>query len=245
MELFESAAVHRGVSGTRGWVVAPIRGLDAPVPQGRYILVAEDLTPADTAALDLALVAGFCTASGGPTSHTVQVAHGLGIPAVVAASAGILALPPGTVCALDGDGGLLYAGLARADLHAAIRRGHEQAEQNRLRHQAALAGGPTPGGVTLSTTLVKPAQAAELAGSAASGIGLLATELLFLGREHEITDEDAHYLRRPDELLIAQLRALYRAAAAGARLRIMFPMVTTVEEFTRAAVLAQGIRGEM
>lgn len=294
MELFENAAVHRGVSGTRGWVVAPVRGLNDPSPQGRYILVAEDLTPADTAALDLSLVAGFCTASGGPTSHTVQVAHGLGIPAVVAAGAGILALPSGTVCALDGDGGLLHTGLAGPDLQAAIGREDEQAERNRLRHQAALAGGPEPGGVTLSTTFVKPAQAAELAGSAASGIGLLATELLFLGCEHEITDEDAHYqayrslaeaagdaeitvrtldiggdkpvpalnlphednsflgvrglrlaLRRPADLLIPQLRALYRAAADGARLRIMFPMVTTVEEFTRAAALAKGIREEL
>ncbi|MGW6574940.1 putative PEP-binding protein [Streptomyces sp. NPDC054945] len=290
-QLFENAATHRGVSGTRGWVVAPLRGLNDPAPQSRYILVADDLTPADTAALDLDLVAGFCTARGGPTSHTVQVAHGLGIPAVVAAGAAVLDLLSGTMCVLDGDAGLLHAGLDGPDLHRAIAREDEQAERARVRHEAALAAGPAPGGVVLSTTFVKPAQAAELTRSAAAGIGLLATELLFLGREHEITDEDAHYrayldlaravrgaeitvrtldiggdkpvpalnlpqednsflgvrgirlaLRRPDDLLIPQLRALYRAAADGARLRVMFPMVTTVEEFIQVAALAEDVR---
>ncbi|WP_371793031.1 PEP-utilizing enzyme [Streptomyces sp. NBC_01471] len=290
-ELFENAATHRGVPGTRGWAVAPVRGLNDPAPQSRYILVAADLTPADTARLDPAFVAGFCTASGGPTSHTVQVAHGLGIPAVVAADAGILTLATGTVCALDGGGGLLHAGLKGPDLHRAIAREDAQVERDRLRREAALAAGPAPGGIVLSTMLVKPAQAVELARSAARGIGLLATELLFLGREHEITDESAHYrayldlsraargaqitvrtldiggdkpfpalnlpkednsflgvrgirlaLRRPDDLLIPQLRAIYRAAADGAQLRVMFPMVTTIEEFTQAAAIAEDVR---
>lgn len=294
MRPFANGETHRGVPGTRGWAVAPVRHLGDPAPQGRYILVAQDLTPADTAALDLALVAGFCTADGGPTSHTVQVAHGLGIPAVVAAGTGILTLRPGTLCALDGDGGLLHAGLDGQDLHAATAREREQDERDRLRREAALAAGPAPGGVTLSTTFVKPSQAAQLAQSAASGIGLLATELLFLGREADITDEAAHHrayhdlaqtvgeteitvrtldiggdkpvpalnlpkednsflgvrgirlaLRRPDDLLIPQLRALYRVAAGGGRLRIMFPMVTTVEEFTRAAEIAEDVRARI
>ncbi|WP_327389032.1 putative PEP-binding protein [Streptomyces sp. NBC_01207] len=292
--LFENAESHRGVPGTRGWVVAPLGRLGDPAPQGRYILVAQDLTPTDTAALDLALVAGFCTAEGGPTSHTVQVAHGLGIPAVVAAGTGILNLRPGTLCALDGDGGLLHAGLDGPDLQAATARERERGERDRLRREAALAAGPAPGGVTLSTTFVKPSQAEQLARSAASGIGLLATELLFLGREADITDEAAHHcayrdlartvgdaeitvrtldiggdkpvpalnlpkednsflgvrgirlaLRRPDDLLIPQLRALYRVAAGGGRLRIMFPMVTTVEEFTRAAEIAEDVRARI
>ncbi|MGW5929340.1 putative PEP-binding protein [Streptomyces anulatus] len=282
------------MSGTRGWVVAPVRHLGGETPQGRYILVAHDLTPSDTAALDLDLVAGFCTASGGPTSHTVQVAHGLGIPAVVATGTAILDLPPGTVCALDGDAGLLHAGLDGPDLYKAIAREDAHAERGRVRREAALAAGPTPGGVVLTTTLVKREQAASLTPSTAAGIGLLATELLFFGRENEITDEDAHYrayldwaravrgaeitvrtldiggdkpvpalnlpqednaflgvrgirlgLRRPDDLLIPQLRALYRAAADGARLRIMFPMVTTTAEFTQAAALADGIRRQL
>ncbi|MER6520017.1 putative PEP-binding protein [Streptomyces sp. NPDC001553] len=291
---FENVTTHRGVSGSRGWVVAPIHALDDPAPQDRYVLVADDLTPADTAGLDLALVAGFCTAGGGPTSHTVQVAHNLGIPAVVAAGPMVLTVVSGTMCALDGDAGLLHAGLHGGDLRSAKDREGEHAQRDRLRRARALAVGPVAGGVTLSTTFVKPAQVAEFAHSAASGIGLLATELLFLGREGEITDEDAHFraytelaravgeaeitvrtldiggdkpvpalklpqednsflgvrglrlaLGRPQDLLIPQLRALYRAAACGARLRIMFPMVTTVEEFTRAATIAENIRNQL
>ena len=55
------------------------------MPAQPVILLAEDLTPSDTAGLDPALVLGFCTAGGGPTSHSAIIARALGIPAVVGA----------------------------------------------------------------------------------------------------------------------------------------------------------------
>ncbi|MGB9794189.1 MULTISPECIES: phosphoenolpyruvate-utilizing N-terminal domain-containing protein [Caldisericum] len=51
------------------------------------ILVAEDLTPSDTATLDRKNVLGFITEKGGPTSHTAILAEALGIPAVVGVKA--------------------------------------------------------------------------------------------------------------------------------------------------------------
>ncbi len=47
------------------------------------IIVAEDLTPSQTAGLDRSRVVGFCTALGGPTAHTAILARSMGIPAVV------------------------------------------------------------------------------------------------------------------------------------------------------------------
>ena len=52
------------------------------------ILLADDLTPSDTAGIDPATVVGFATAGGGPTSHTAIIARALGIPALVGAGPG-------------------------------------------------------------------------------------------------------------------------------------------------------------
>ncbi|MFJ4700596.1 putative PEP-binding protein [Streptomyces sp. NPDC088768] len=285
----KSTVRHEGVGGTRGFTVAPVRQLGATVAhaQGPHILVARDLTPADTAALDLSEIAAFCTSEGGPTSHAVQVAFSLGIPTVVAAGEAILTIPDGQMCALDGDNGTLFARLDDSDLEAAL------AHQDKVRARGrASSPGNVP--VTLTGTIMRASQAADLRKAGAAGLGLLATELLFLGREHDLTDEDAHYtlyrtiahaigtapitlrtldiggdkavpalnlphednsflgvrglrlsLRRPD-LFVPQLRAAYRAARDdGANLRLMFPMVTRVEEFQEAARIARKIQEEL
>ena len=70
------------------------------------IVVAEDLAPAETAAMDPALVLGLVTQEGGRTSHTAILAAQRGIPAIVQA-AGVLNLAPGTRVALDADQGRL------------------------------------------------------------------------------------------------------------------------------------------
>ena len=65
------------------------------------VIVAEDLTPADTAALDLKYALALVVEKGGPTSHTAIVARGLGIPAIVGCS-GILELTEGRNILVDG-----------------------------------------------------------------------------------------------------------------------------------------------
>ncbi|MER7750814.1 putative PEP-binding protein [Kitasatospora sp. NPDC097643] len=281
---------HDGAAGTRGFAVAPARQLHGPQPEvdGPYILIAYDLTPADTSALDLTRIAAFCTAAGGPTSHAVQVAYSLGIPTTVAAGDSVLAVPDGAMCALDGDTGALYSGLSGSDLATATAHRDRRLTKPRARANA----GNAP--VILTGTITRASQAAELGEAGADGLGLLATELLFLGREQDLTDEEQHYrayreiaravdsapvtlrtldiggdkdmpalglprednpflgvrglrlsLRRPD-LFLPQLRAAYRAARDdGAQLRLMFPMVTRIEEFLQAAETARRVQEEM
>ncbi len=66
------------------------------LPDTPVILIADDLSPSDTARLDPALALGICTAAGGPTSHTAIIARSLGIPAVVGAGDSLLDLADGT-----------------------------------------------------------------------------------------------------------------------------------------------------
>src|SRR5919199_1754088 len=72
------------------------------------ILVADDLTPSQTAQLDPNKVLGICTVSGGATSHSGILARSLGIPAVVGVGAELLRLENGTLIALDGDTGQVW-----------------------------------------------------------------------------------------------------------------------------------------
>ena len=65
------------------------------LPDQPVILVAEDLTPSDTARLDPKFALGLCTAGGGPTSHTSIIARSLDIPAVVSAGDSVLDLADG------------------------------------------------------------------------------------------------------------------------------------------------------
>ncbi len=88
----------------RNRIVARLLGVPVPgVPESDepFVLIARDLAPADTALLDPALVLGFVTEEGGPTSHSAILARALGVPAVVALpEAGRIA--EGTVVAVDG-----------------------------------------------------------------------------------------------------------------------------------------------
>ncbi len=75
------------VLDVRARIVASLRGVPAPgIPTSEepFILVAEDLAPADTATLDPTIVIALVTAGGGPQSHTAIIARSLGLPAVVA-----------------------------------------------------------------------------------------------------------------------------------------------------------------
>ena len=75
---------------------------------GPVILVADDLTPSDTAGLDTARIVALATARGGPTSHTAILARTLGLPALVAAGDAVLDVSEGATAILDGAGGRLW-----------------------------------------------------------------------------------------------------------------------------------------
>ena len=85
------------------------------------ILIAEDLTPSDTAMLDPALTLGFATVSGGPTSHTAILARTLGIPAALACGPALMTVADGGEAVLDGNAGRLYVGVSARDRERALQ----------------------------------------------------------------------------------------------------------------------------
>ncbi|MBC6468835.1 phosphoenolpyruvate--protein phosphotransferase [Actinomadura alba] len=161
-----------------------------PDPGHPFILVADDLAPADTAGLDSTTVLALVTERGGPTSHTAIIARSLGLPAVVGCR-GILGRPDEELVTVDGATGEVHVGVGGDDVADALDRAA-------LRQDADGRGpGRTADGRPVDL-LVNIGSAADLAGvgpvevSGVAGVGLFRTEFLFLDREKEPTfDEQA------------------------------------------------------
>ena len=145
-----------------------------------FILVADDLAPADTVTLTPERVLALITIRGGPTSHTAILARSLGIPAVVAVvDAG--SLREGELLEVDGATGIIRRGIG-ADEAAATN----QSERERRAARAASRGpGRTADGhaVGLLLNIGDASGAAAVAKVDAEGVGLFRTEFLYLDRQ--------------------------------------------------------------
>jgi phosphotransferase system enzyme I (PtsI) len=175
-------------------VIAHLRGEPAPgvpSPGHPFVLVAEDLAPADTALLDLDpdspnRVLALVTTEGGPTSHTAILAREKGIVAVVGA-AGAAHLADGDTVIVDAAAGAVIPSPGEEQLADARRRAEERA--------AAEAAPVTPGAladgtpVPLLANLGSPKGAAEAIELGAEGVGLFRTEFLFLSATEAPTAE--------------------------------------------------------
>ncbi|MFI9630097.1 phosphoenolpyruvate--protein phosphotransferase [Streptomyces sp. NPDC052042] len=164
----------------RDRLVAHLLGVPMPgLPDGDepYVLVARDLAPADTVLLNPALVLGFVTEEGGPTSHSAILARAMGVPAIVALP-DAAHLAEGAVVAVDGSTGEVVVEPG-ADLRAAVA-------EAAARQQAALAMSTGPGAtrdghpVPLLANIGGPADVPAALAAGAEGVGLFRTEFLFL-----------------------------------------------------------------
>src|SRR5947208_8197143 len=163
------------------------------VPAGTVIL-AEELSPADTALIDPERVAGFAAVSGGAESHTAIVARALGLPAVLAvpdlldrARAGVTAVVDGIdgCVIIDPSAETIREYEARRDALARERRGLA-----RLRRLPAV----TRDGVeiTLEGNLELPIELQQAVANGAMGLGLVRSEFLYMNRD-DLPGEDEQY----------------------------------------------------
>lgn len=177
------------VLDVRSRIVAVLRGVPAPeIPDSAepFILVAEDLAPADTATLDPTKVMALVTAGGGPQSHTAIIARSLGLPAVVAA-AGVLGIADGAVVFVDGSAGTVSTEPADTE-HAAVAVWKEKASLlDVFDGVGQLADGTL---IPLLANVGGAKDAQEAAAANAQGVGLLRTEFCFLGNSTEPSHED-------------------------------------------------------
>jgi phosphoenolpyruvate-protein phosphotransferase (PTS system enzyme I) len=258
------------------------------------IVVADDLTPSDTASLDPALTLGFITAQGGLTSHSAILARTLGLPAIVGMGSDLLEnVADGVSLVMDGDTGemILEPGpetIAQYKKIQAQRESELLVLKNAAEKQAVTANGRH---VEVAANIGEVSSARTAMEHGAEGIGLLRTEFLYLedtqppGEEKQYRiyreifevmsgrpvivrtldiggDKPPSYLPFPEEmnpflgwrairicldepeLFKTQIRAILRAAV-GHHARIMFPMISDLDELRRAREIVETVKRDL
>jgi phosphocarrier protein FPr len=156
------------------------------------ILIAEDLTPSDTATLDRNQVVGFATVRGGATSHVAILARSLDIPAIAGIEPAALEIPNGTPLILNGGKGSLRQN-PPADEVERIRQQqarHEARRREEIAH--ALEPAVTTDGkrIEVLANIGGIKDAGEVTRSGADGVGLLRSEFLFMDRATAPSEEE-------------------------------------------------------
>jgi phosphotransferase system enzyme I (PtsI) len=158
------------------------------------VVIAEDITPADTALMDPQVIGGFATAVGGTESHTAIMARSLGLPAVLGLADFVAQVRTGDLVIVDGSAGRVVVRPKPATLADYERRRGEFARATRqlagMRRLPAVTRDGTA--VTLLANLELPREAEAAVAAGAEGVGLLRTEFLFMNRP-DLPDEEEQY----------------------------------------------------
>ncbi|TKI03212.1 phosphoenolpyruvate-protein phosphotransferase PtsI [Martelella alba] len=252
--------------------------IDLSAISEEVILVAGDLTPSETAQLNLDKVLGIVTDLGGRTSHTSIMARSLELPAIVGTGNVTQQVANGTFIILDAVNNRVYIDPTPEQIEEikALQSQYvaEKTELAKLKDLPAITLDGHQVEVCANIGTVRDVAGAERNG--AEGVGLYRTEFLFMDRDSLPSEEeqfqaykavaeslstgsiivrtmdiggdkDLPYMNLPKEdnpflgwrairivldrkeMLHAQLRAILRASAFG-KLRIMYPMIISVEE---------------
>ena len=165
------------------------------IPDGS-VLVAEELSPADTALIDPKKIAGFITEQGGAESHTAIMARSMNLPAVLGVHNLLASIKPGQLVVVDGEVGKIILNPSITTLTEYERKTEARRrlirQLARLRSLPALTQDGTRVTMQANIELVRDIEGALDAG--AEGIGLLRTEFMFLNRNTPPNEEEQYTL---------------------------------------------------
>jgi phosphoenolpyruvate-protein phosphotransferase (PTS system enzyme I) len=249
------------------------------------IIIADDLTPSETAQLNRKYVKGFTTNIGGRTSHSAIMARSMEIPAVVGTKLATTLIKNGDVVIVDGLNGEVSINptpeVIEQYKNEQIRFEQQMVEWAKLVNESTVSADGHH--VELAANIGTPNDLRGVKANGAEGVGLYRTEFLYMGRNELPSEEEQFesykavlegmkekpvvvrtldiggdkelpYLELPKEmnpflgfrairlcleeqdLFKTQLRALLRASVYG-NLKIMFPMIATLDEFRAAKAI--------
>jgi len=159
-----------------------------------YIVMANDLTPADTVLMQHHGIAAFATEFGGPTSHTAILARSLGIPAIVGLQNALRYIKDNEEIILDSTRGIILVDPDRHELSHYQRLQKEEkryfSKLGKLKNKPAITIDEVP--IALHANIELPKDFETVVEVGASGVGLYRTEFLYMNREAP-PDEDEHY----------------------------------------------------
>lgn len=182
--------------------LAAIRGkptaIGSPGFEGPYIIIAEELTPSQTISLNLDEVSGILTEKCGYTSHTAILSRALGIPAI-GGYPELDSISNGDTLAIDAFSGEVYKNLDKQKKKDIIRKRKEWKEKQERLRRAAQKNAITVDNISfpILANIATPNEVEPSIRNGAEGIGLLRTEMLFLGRsEAPSVEEQIEYFSR-------------------------------------------------
>lgn len=186
-------------------------------PDHLHILVAYDLSPSATAAMNRHQVLGFATEQGSVTSHTAILARSLGIPAVVGLRNAVFNLHALDSCILDGYGGKLISNPTPETVarYRELEEEHQRrrAELDKLRDLKAIT---TDGHAIILSANIKSEEELDLVDrSGAEGVGLFRTEFFLLEKEECPDEEEQAALYSRVARRIAPSEVIFRTLDAG------------------------------
>ncbi|MBU1150270.1 MAG: phosphoenolpyruvate--protein phosphotransferase, partial [Proteobacteria bacterium] len=258
-----------------------------------FIIIATDLSPADTAQMKIDRVLGFATDMGGKTSHTAIVARSLEIPAVLGLENITRSVQTNDDIIIDGSAGVV---IVRPDPEVSKRyeekkRLYEEAQDDLLDYAKLPAVTKDSYSVEIGGNIEFIEEIPSAIAHGADGIGLYRTEFIYINRK-QLPDEEDHlanyrsvvgveglswstirtfdlggdkffpnaqtsrelnpqmglrgirFCLKEVELFKVQLRAILRASDRG-KLRIMFPMISGIEEILEAKRIFYEVKNEL
>ncbi|MBS3919757.1 MAG: phosphoenolpyruvate--protein phosphotransferase [Deltaproteobacteria bacterium] len=183
---YVSSRVFRNLMGRKHDDITKIKG--------KVIVVAHDLSPADTLQMNLNHIAGFITDIGGKVSHTAILARSLGIPAVVGLEVATSLINGGDPLIIDGESGEVVINPTEEISESFMERRRLVKLQEREVMKYASLPAETRDGVRIhlqaNIEMVEEISSAKSHG--AEGIGLYRTEILYLNRKN-LPNEEEHY----------------------------------------------------
>ncbi len=279
---YVTARVFRNLMGKKHDDITKIKG--------NVIVVAHDLSPADTLQMNLKHVAGFITDIGGKISHTAILSRSLGIPSVVGLNVGTSLINGGDLLIMNGDTGEVVINPTGDVSHAFLERRRRIKFMEREVFKYASLPAETRDGVRIrlqaNIEMVEEVPSVKMYG--AEGVGLYRTEIFYLNRKDLPTEEEQfqsyrrlaegihpayatirtldvggdkllsnhrtanemnpamglraiRFSMKEVEIFKTQLRSILRASACG-KLRILFPMISGVEEVRQAKAILEEVK---
>ncbi|MGC8757918.1 MAG: phosphoenolpyruvate--protein phosphotransferase [Caldisericaceae bacterium] len=156
------------------------------------IVIANDLTPSDTASLDRKNVSGFVTEKGGVTSHTAIIAEALGIPAVVGVKDALINIGNKQELIIDGNNGAIILEPTDDVKNGYLRKKSELEKEALKLREGATRSAITKSGkrIEVAANIGSPKDIDKAIEMGADGVGLYRTEFLFLDRQTPPTEDE-------------------------------------------------------
>lgn len=277
-------------------IMCKLKGLDLNVFDSinkEVIIIADDLTPSDTANMNFNFVKGLVTAKGGVTSHVAIIARQLKLPAMVGVSDILSNVKNDDYIVMDGIESQLYVNPDQPTIDLLKKQASDYyAYLEKLKVLINMPSETTDGHtVELCANVGSVGDVKKALQDGAEGVGLFRTELLYMDSDHFPTEEE-QFIQYKQAILAAeapmivrtldiggdkslpyfkfeteenpflgyrairmcldmkekvfkpQLKALLRASAFG-DIRIMYPMIISVEEFLESNKVLEECKAEL